>query len=46
MHVCVCHLVSVNEGALSHKDKGVFTRLREPKLAAHKLRELWGGRDI
>ena len=34
----------MNEGALSHK--GVFTRLREPKLAAHKLRELWGGRDI
>ena len=24
--------------------KGVFTRDRKPKMAAHKLRELWGGR--
>lgn len=29
-------------GALNHK--GVFTRDRRPKLAAHKLRELWGGK--
>jgi beta-galactosidase/beta-glucuronidase len=26
-------------GALNHK--GVFTRDRRPKMAAHKLRELW-----
>jgi len=26
---------------LNHK--GVFTRLREPKLAAHRLRQRWGG---
>jgi len=25
--------------------KGVFTRDRRPKLAAHKLRELWGGKE-
>jgi beta-glucuronidase len=28
-------------GALNHK--GVFTRDRRPKLAAHRLRERWGG---
>jgi beta-glucuronidase len=28
-------------GALNHK--GVFTRDRRPKLAAHRLRQLWGG---
>jgi len=26
--------------------KGVFTRDRRPKLAAHRLRELWGGRAL
>ena len=29
-------------GALNHK--GVFTRDRRPKLAAHRLRELWGAK--
>ena len=32
----------VRPGALNHK--GVFTRDRRPKLAAHRLRELWGRR--
>jgi beta-glucuronidase len=30
-------------GALNHK--GVFTRDRRPKLAAHRLREIWRPRD-
>ena len=25
--------------------KGVFTRDRRPKLAAHRLRQIWGGSD-
>jgi len=25
--------------------KGVFTRDRRPKLAAHRLRELWNAQD-
>jgi beta-galactosidase/beta-glucuronidase len=29
-------------GALNHK--GVFTRDRRPKLAAHRLREIWGAK--
>ena len=32
----------VRPGALNHK--GVFTRDRRPKLAAHNLRQLWGGK--
>ena len=30
-------------GGLNHK--GVFTRLREPKMAAHRLREAWAHLD-
>jgi beta-glucuronidase len=30
-------------GGLNHK--GVFTRDRRPKMAAHRLRELWGGKS-
>jgi beta-glucuronidase len=32
----------VRPGGLNHK--GVFTRDRRPKLAAHRLRELWGAK--
>jgi beta-glucuronidase len=32
----------VRPGALNHK--GVFTRDRRPKLAAHNLRQLWSGK--
>ena len=33
----------IRAGGLNHK--GVFTRLREPKMAAHSLRRLWSGKD-
>ena len=26
--------------------KGIFTRTRQPKFAAHKVRELWKGKSI
>jgi beta-glucuronidase len=30
----------------SLNQKGVFTRDRRPKMAAHRLRELWAGKTV
>jgi beta-glucuronidase len=30
----------------SYNYKGIFTRDRRPKMAAHRVRQLWGGDSV